>query len=667
MLLRLYTVSQSTNMKKKHLLLTKGMSLASLSWVVSATMAPAQNNPTGDAARGDQFFQTSCALCHSTSLGPGNTVVIKQGPTLVGVMGRKAGTSPHFGFTQALKDSGLVWNPETLDQYLTSPATAIPGTTMTLPIPDASTRADVIAYLATLIVPESVDLDKLPTVTGPDPDDWQREAPGAQHFITVADLPPPFATPSAGNFPTIVPRPANAALSVPAGFTVEQFATNLTNPRIVRVAPNGDIFVSETSQNRIRVLRATDGADTPSEIRVFAQGLDRPFGTAFFPTGDDPHWLYIALNNSVVRIPYHNGDLIASGAVEVVIPRLSDTTGGHTTRDVAFSKDNTRMFVSVGSSSNVGETMGLKTPAEVAAWEAEQGLGAGWGAETHRANILVTDPEGSQPLRPYATGIRNPVGLAVHPATGDLWVSTNERDGLGDNLVPDYVTRVKEGGFYGWPWYYMGSFEDPRHAGERPDLAGKAIVPDVLEQAHSASLQMTFYTATNGPAAFPSEYQGDAFVALHGSWNRATRTGYKVVRILLNNGVPTGRYDDFLTGFVTSDRNVWGRPVGVAVAHDGALLMTEDANGTMWRIAYARPRLSASIVEDSGQKYLIVTVTRPSLAPGSYTVEASSDLFTWSPADFVILTDTPTQLVVRANTPVQDATARFLRLRVSTQ
>jgi glucose/arabinose dehydrogenase len=457
---------------------------------------------------------------------------------------------------------------------------------------------------------------------------------------------------------------------VPAGFTVKQFASGLSNPRIVRVAPNGDIFVSETAQNRIRVMRANDGADTPSTNRVFAQGLDRPFGIAFYPAGDDPRWIYIALNNSVVRIPYRNGDLIASGAVQVVIPRLSDTAGGHTTRDVVFSKDGTRMFIAVGSSSNIGETMGRKTPAEITDWEAAQGLGAAWGPETQRANILVTDPEGLQPLRPYATGIRNPVGLAIHPTTGELWVSTNERDGLGDNLVPDYVTRVKEGGFYGWPWYYMGSFEDPRHAGERPDLAGKAIVPDVLEQAHSASLQMTFYTANNGPAAFPREYHGDAFAALHGSWNRATRTGYKLVRIPLNNGVPTGRYDDFLTGFVTSDRNVWGRPVGVAVAHDGALLMTEDGNGTLWRIAYARPQSSASIVEESGQKYLVVTVNRSAPAPGvTYTVEVSSDLLTWasSLAEIVTLTETPTQLVVRDNTPIQDVTARFIRLRVLTQ
>jgi hypothetical protein len=214
----------------------------------------------------------------------------------------------------------------------------------------------------------------------------------------------------------------------------------------------------------------------------------------------------------------------------------------------------------------------------------------------------------------------------------------------------------------------MGNFEDPRHAGERPDLAGKATVPDVLEQAHSASLQMSFYTASNGSAAFPSEYRGDAFVALHGSWNRATRTGYKLVRVLLNNGVPTGRYDDFLTGFVTTDRNVWGRPVGVTVAHDGALLMTEDANGTIWRIAYARPQLSASIVEESGQKYLVVTVTRPAPAP-NYTVEVSSDMLTWtsSPAEIVTLTETPTQLVLRDNTPIQDVTPRFIRLRVPTQ
>jgi len=506
------------------------------------------------------------------------------------------------------------------------------------------------------------------------PNDWQQAAPGVQHLITVADLPAPYQTPSAGNFPTVVPRPANASVSVPAGFTVKQFASGLTNPRLVRVAPNGDIFVSETSQNRIRILRANDGADTPSENRVFVQGLNRPFGTAFYPAGEDPQWLYVALNNSVVRIPYHNGDLVASGAVEVVIPTLSgNATSGHTTRDVVFSKDGMRMFIAVGSSSNIAETMGLKTPAEIAAWEAEHGSGAAWGPETQRANIVVTDPEGREPLRPYATGIRNPVGLAIHPTTGELWVSTNERDGLGDNLVPDYVTRVKEGGFYGWPWFYIGNFQDPRHAGERPDLAGKPTVPDVLEQAHSASLQMTFYTANSGLAAFPPQYHGDAFVALHGSWNRATRTGYKLVRIPLKDGIPSGVYEDFLTGFVTTDRNVWGRPVGVTVAHDGALLMTEDANGTIWRIAYAMPAiplLSPSVVDENGQKYLVVTVPRSPPAAGvTYTVEVSSDLLTWTsnPPEVVTLAETPTQLVLRHNTPIQQLTARFIRLRISTQ
>jgi hypothetical protein len=506
-------------------------------------------------------------------------------------MGRKAGTSPHFNYTQALKDSGLVWDVPALDHFLTDPARAVPGTTMPIPLPDAGLRADVIAYLATLKVPEGISLDTAafsvvnPT-GGNDPNDWQRAAPGVQHHFTIADLPAPFATQSAGNPPSVVANPPNATLSVPAGFTVKQFASGLNNPRLLRMAPNGDIFISETGRNRVRVLRANDGADAPSENQIFAEGLQRPFGIAFYPLGDNPQWLYVANINSVVRFPYHNGDLKASGPAEVIVQKLCDGSGGHSTRDVVFSKDGKRMFISVGSGSNVAEEMEKKTPDEIKAWESEHGFGATWGPEANRANILVTDPEGHEPLRAYATGIRNGVGMAINPTTGDLWVSTNERDALGDNLVPDYVTSVKEGGFYGWPWYYMGKFEDPRHAGERPDLAGKAIVPDVLEQSHSASLEMTFYTAGAGVAAFPAEYQGDAFVALHGSWNRSTRTGYKVARIRFSNGVATGEYDDFMTGFVVDDEGVWGRPVGVTVAHDGALLVTEDGHGTIWRIAY---------------------------------------------------------------------------------
>lgn len=569
------------------------MAGASLACAFGVSVARGQNMPVGNAARGQQFFQASCAVCHSTALGPGNTLVIKQGPTLLGVLGRKAGSSPHFNYTQALKNSGFVWNPSTLDHFLTDPMKAVPGTAMPIPVPVAGIRADVIAYLATLKVPEGVSLETAafsvaPGTSGLDPNDWQRAAPGVSHHITMADLPKPFATSSAGNGPRVAPAPANATISVPAGFTVKRFASGLSNPRLVRVAPNGDIFVAETGRNRIRVLRAADGADAPSEKESFAEGLERPFGIAFYPAGDNPKWIYIANINSVVRFPYHNGDLKASGPAEVVVPKLADSSdGGHTTRDVVFSADGKRMFISVGSGSNVAEGMKKKTPAEIKAWESEHGLGAAWGPEANRADVLVTDPEGRAPLRPYATGIRNGVGLAINPTTGDLWVSTNERDGLGDNLVPDYVTSVKEGGYYGWPWYYLGNFEDPRHAGERPDLAGKAIVPDVLEQAHSASLEMTFYTATTGVAAFPAEYRGDAFVALHGSWNRATRTGYKVVRLRFNHGVATGEYDDFMTGFVVDDQSVWGRPVGVAVAHDGALLVTEDGHSTIWRIAYA--------------------------------------------------------------------------------
>jgi glucose/arabinose dehydrogenase len=309
----------------------------------------------------------------------------------------------------------------------------------------------------------------------------------------------------------------------------------------------------------------------------------------------------------VVRFAYRSGDLKATGDPEVIVPKLADTTGGHSTRDVVFSRDGRRMFISVGSGSNVAERMDKKTPEEIRAWETENGMGAAWGSETHRAQILETDPQGHQSLRAFATGIRNGVGLAVHPETGDLWVSTNERDSLGDNLVPDYVTRVKEGGHYGWPWYYIGNHEDPRHAGERPDLADRVIVPDVLEQSHSASLQMTFYTATSGPAAFPADYRGDAFVALHGSWNRTIRTGYKVIRVLLKHGVPTGQYDDFLTGFVVDNRRVWGRPVGVTVAHDGALLVTEDGNGTMWRIAHEGEKYAETDFLNDPSPRLLVT------------------------------------------------------------
>jgi glucose/arabinose dehydrogenase/cytochrome c2 len=587
--------------------------LVSGMWL-AAILAPADVNaqatPMGDTARGRAFFQINCAVCHSPELGPDNTVLAKQGPSLVGVVGRPAGSLPYFNYTKSIRDSGFKWDASTLYRFLENPMVVVPGTTMPIPVADPRNRADVVAYLATLKIPQGVTLkyEALPeTAGGTDPNDWQRQAPGAQHHFKVAELPNPFATKSAGNGPQVVAAPTNATLAVPPGFTVKLFAKGLRNPRLVRTAPNGDIFIAETGRSRIRVLRTADGADAPTENEIFAEGLERPFGLAFYPPGDKPEWIYVANNNSVVRLPYRSGDLKAGGAPEMIVPKLANTTGGHSTRDVVFSKDGKRMFISVGSGSNVAEQMNKKTPDEIREWEAENGLGAAWGPEKHRAEILVTDPAGQQPLRAFATGVRNGVGLAVNPETGDLWVSTNERDGLGDELVPDYVTRVKEGGYYGWPWFYLGNHEDPRHAGERPDLADKAIVPDVLEASHSASLQMTFYTATSGAAAFPPDYRGDAFVALHGSWNRSIRTGYKVIRVLLKHGVPTGQYDDFLTGFVVNNRSVWGRPVGVTVAHDGALLVTEDGNGTMWRVAYEKDKFAATDFLKTASARLAVT------------------------------------------------------------
>jgi glucose/arabinose dehydrogenase len=408
--------------------------------------------------------------------------------------------------------------------------------------------------------------------------DWRTDRPGVSRLIKPQDLPPPGATPSASNVSRVVPRPAAAAPQVPAGFKIELFAEGLSGPRLMRVAPNGDIFIAETRAGRIRVLRAADGESKPSANEIYATGLSQPFGIAFFP-GNDPQWVYIANTDSVVRFPYKPGDLKASGKSETVIAELPHGYG-HSTRDIAFSNDGKRMLVSVGSASNDAEGMG--NPAGgLPAWIGQHPLGAGWGSETDRADVLAFDTNGKR-QGVFASGIRNCVGLAVHPATGDLYCSTNERDGLGDNLVPDYVTRVREGAFYGWPWFYIGDNEDPRHKGERPDLKGKITPPDVLLQAHSASLGLTFYSA----GMFPAEYRGDGFAAEHGSWNRSKRTGYKVIRIRLRDGVPTGEYQDFVTGFVVNDSEVWGRPVGVAVAHDGALLVSEDGNGTIWRVTH---------------------------------------------------------------------------------
>jgi glucose/arabinose dehydrogenase len=383
------------------------------------------------------------------------------------------------------------------------------------------------------------------------------DAPGVRHKLTPADLPPPFETDSVVNFPTLVPQPPGVMPQVPEGFRVERFAFNLVNPRIIRTAPNGDIFVAESQANRIRVLRDADCDGMPEVSQIFAEGLNLPFGIAFYPLGENPQYVYVANTGSIMRFPYQNGDTVARGPSETIINNLP--TGGHWTRNIVFSKDGAKMYVAVGSRSNVSDDE----------------------SEARRACILEFTPDGRNE-RVYAYGIRNPVGMEIHPKTGQLWVSVNERDELGDDLVPDYVTHVEDGGFYGWPWYYIGAHQDPRLPGGRPDLEDQVIVPDVLVRSHSASLGMTFYTGDQ----FPHKYRNFAFAALHGSWNRSIRTGYKVVYMPIHGGHAKGEYVDFMTGFVTPEGDVWGRPVALTVGRDGALYVTDDGGNAIWRVSY---------------------------------------------------------------------------------
>jgi glucose/arabinose dehydrogenase len=406
--------------------------------------------------------------------------------------------------------------------------------------------------------------------------DWRADRPGTRRLIRPQDLPAPDLAQSARNSVRTVHRTDQKPI-VPNGFEVNLFASGLAGPRIIRTAPNGDIFVAESGAGRIRVLRANGTeAGQPSD---FASGLTYPFGIAFYPPGPDPQWVYVGDTDAVLRFPYRNGDLAARGAPETIVAHLP--VGGHHTRDVVFSPDGKTMYVSVGSGSNVADGTGKLGASELQAWTSSHPLGATWGNEADRADVLAFDPDGKNE-RVFATGIRNCVGMAIAPSGGTLWCSTNERDGLGDNTPPDYITRVREGAFYGWPWYYIGANEDPRHLNERPDLKDKITVPDVLLQPHSASLGMTFYNATQ----FPADYRGNIFAAEHGSWNRSKRTGYKIIRVIVKDGVPTGEYDDFATGFVINDSEVWGRPVGVTVDKEGALLVSEDASGTIWRISH---------------------------------------------------------------------------------
>ncbi|MGD0347652.1 MAG: PQQ-dependent sugar dehydrogenase [Terracidiphilus sp.] len=423
--------------------------------------------------------------------------------------------------------------------------------------------------------------------------DAAHESPGIRRHLTVADLPEPAPDQSVDNGPNIVPRPANAWPIAPQGFKVELYTTGLDNPRLIRFAPNGDLFLAESETGKIKVFRGVDASGKPKETSVFAEGLHQPFGIAFYPNNGHPKWVYIGDTDAIVRFPYHDGDLVASGPMEQIadLPgggRLRG--GGHWTRDLVFTQDGSKLLASVGSHSNVDDA---DTHPE----------------EFHRADVLEFTPEGKF-IEIYASGLRNCVGEAINPTTGELWCSTNERDALGNNLVPDYVTHVQEGGFYGWPWWYMGPHQDPRHEGKHPELKSKVITPDILVNPHFASLEMTFYPTTGAlslnpacasvpkpapcppglaPAhAFPPEYRGDGFAAEHGSWNRAQRTGYEVIRLPMHNGHATGEYEDFLTGFTvgSGDGDVWGRPVGVAVAPDGSLFVSDDGSRSIWHVIY---------------------------------------------------------------------------------
>jgi glucose/arabinose dehydrogenase len=389
-------------------------------------------------------------------------------------------------------------------------------------------------------------------------------SPGLARKITAQDLPqpqPPAMLPRlsmylAAGFGRSAARPENALPKAPAGFKVNIYvAGGLTIPRQMRRAPNGDIFMADTGAGTVRIFRGITADGKPRESSVYAS-LPEAFGINFYPPGPNPQWVYVTNTTTLVRFAYKNGDLKATGEPEKLITDIP--AGGHSTRDIVFSKDGKSLFLAVGSASNNNDNA----------------------AEFHRANILEYTPEGKF-VGIYASGIRNPVGLAIHPETGELWTSINERDNLGDNLVPDYVTHVARGGFYGWPWFYIGGNQDPAHAGQHPELRDKVIVPDVLIQAHSASLGMTFYDGKS----FPAEYAGDAFAAEHGSWNHSQGAGREVIRIPLENGRATGVYEDFLTGF-TTDGKAWGRPVGVAIAADGSLLVTDDGARVIWRVSY---------------------------------------------------------------------------------
>lgn len=425
--------------------------------------------------------------------------------------------------------------------------------------------------------------------------DWKKDAPGVTRLITHDHVLAPYESPSASNRSTTVAKPSDSDLKTMAGFNVEIFASNVDGARVIRQAPNGDIFVSQSRPGNVRigdsfqfqngkisVIRSSADGRRVQKIETFLVDLKQPYGMAFYPPGPNPQWLYVGMQGQVVRYPYNNGDMKSSGEPEVILRGLP--VGGHWTRDIGFSLDGKTLFLALGSASNIAVDMEDR-PSDLKAWEKVHGLGGAWGNETDRATVLAFSPDGKN-RRVYATGIRNCSGLTIQPTSGEVYCSTNERDLMGDNTPPDYVSSIKEGHFYGWPWIYHKDYEDLRPAGgPRPDLKGKATMPDVLIQSHSAPLGMDF----NPGGMFPAEWTGDAFAALHGSWNRALHTGYKVIRLPAKSNQLDGTYQDFVTGFAAGENAVWGRPVNVKFLKDGSMLFSEDVNGTIYRVTYKNP------------------------------------------------------------------------------
>jgi glucose/arabinose dehydrogenase/cytochrome c2 len=566
---------------------------------VAAVLFASAQASAADANAGKTVFRQQCALCHSAEPNDGGGA---QGPGLHGVFGRTAASGEGFSYTPALKNSKLKWDATTLDKFLASPTTVVPGSAMVIPVADNKDRENVIAYFSELKAGSFKEAERrgpgfgggAPRVPKPPVGEaeWKSDAPGKMHRVDLKRLPAPLSGPedAAMNFPKVVPKPAGAEVKVPAGFKVDTFASaDLQGPREMKLAPNGDIFLVETNAGRIKVLRA--GADGKlAGTDVFATGLLQPYGMAFHPA-NNPQWLYVAEVNRVVRYAYKNGDRKASAVPEVVVAQLSPKGGGHFTRDLQFSRDGKKMYVSVGSMGNAADgkdDLPKKTPAEIQAWEKQHGLGAAWGVEENRAAVLEFEVGSNKPGKIYAAGIRNCVGLTLQPNTDTLWCTTNERDNIGDDLVPDYSTRLKPGAFYGWPWYYMGDNEDPRHKGARPDLKGKVTLPDVPYTAHSAAVNLDFYQPNQGASAFPAEYNGEGLAVLHGSWNRGHRTGHKIVRVKMKDGAPTGEYQDFLTGFIVDDNGAWGRPVATTQLRDGSLLLADDGANVIYRISYSK-------------------------------------------------------------------------------